>query len=92
MFADGNLGEPAEMLQPAGRILSFLNHYLPEDARVELLNAHLLRLGGEQPPYVSVPALSEMYHRPGAGVGCGSLICLMAAAVAAATVVLRVLF
>jgi hypothetical protein len=78
--AEGGLGEQAEMLAPAGRILSFLNHYLPEDARVEVLNGRLLRLGGRQPPYTPAPALSEMYRRPAATVGCGSLIGLLALA------------
>jgi len=97
--AEGKLAEPAAMLRPAGRILSFLNHYLPQDARVEVLNARLLRLGGAQPPYTPAPALSEMYRRPAATVGlpagrqagCGSLIGLLAlaAVVGAAVQVLR---
>jgi len=89
--AEGKLGEPAAMLRPAGQILSFLNHYLPEDVRVEVLHARLLKLGAEQPPYTPVPALSEMYHLPAGAAGCGSAIGLLALAVAAAGAVMELL-
>lgn len=68
----------AEMLEAAGQLLSFLNHYLPDDSAVELATARLRELGGEQPAYSPVPPLSEMYHRPERGVGCGAAIGLMA--------------
>jgi len=68
------LADPAAMLAPASRLLAFLNHYLPEDRRVELLNAGLLRLGGRSVPYAPVPSLKEIYHRPDVAVGCGALL------------------
>jgi hypothetical protein len=88
--AGRDLADPAAMLAPAARILAFLNHYLPEDPRVELLNARLLHSGGNQAPYASVPALHEIYHRPDAPVGCGALMGLLSLALviaAALTVV-----
>lgn len=84
--AERQLADPAAMLAPAGRLLAFLNHYLPEDRRVELLNARLLQLGGKQPPYAPVPALQEIYHRPDAPVGCGALIGLLALAMVIAAI------
>ncbi len=75
--AEKGLGDSAEMLAAAARLLSFLNHYLPEDPRVEELNARFLKLGGKQEPYVAVPALADMYQRPAPGIGCGSLIGLL---------------
>lgn len=80
--AGEGLGDAAELLTTAGRLLSFLNHYLPEDPRVEPLHARFLELGGEQQAYTPVPPLSQIYHRPAAGVGCGSLICLLLAVLA----------
>ncbi len=70
--------ERADMLEPAGQLLAFLNHYLPEDPAVELATARLRELGGEQAAYSPVPPLSEMYHRPERGVGCGAAIGLIA--------------
>lgn len=69
--------DSTEVLRPAGQLLSFLNHYLPEDSRVEILSGQLVQMGGEQPPYVPVRPLSEIYHRPEAGAGCGAAICLV---------------
>lgn len=70
--------ERAEMLRAAGLLLSFLNHYRPEDPEVEAASARLIKLGGEQPAYTPVPALSDMYHRPKQGAGCGAAVALMA--------------
>jgi len=69
--------DSAELLRAAGRLLSFLNHYLPEDSRVELLSGQFVQMGGEQPPYTPVHPLSEAYHRPEAGAGCGAAIILI---------------
>ncbi len=84
--------DSAEMLKAAGQLLSFLNYYLPDDSAVELATARLRELGGEHPAYSPVPALSEMYHRPKRGVGCGTaigLIALLALCCATAVQVLR---
>ncbi|MCJ7750022.1 MAG: hypothetical protein MUQ65_02845, partial [Armatimonadetes bacterium] len=64
----------AELLRAAGQLLSFLNHYLPEDSRVELLSGQFVQMGGEQPPYTPVRPLSQAYHRPEARTGCGAAI------------------
>jgi hypothetical protein len=82
--AERKLAEPGAMLEPAGRLLAFLNHYLPEDRRVELLNARLLRSGGKQARYAPAPALREIYHRPQATAGCGAAIGLLALAMVVA--------
>jgi hypothetical protein len=74
--ADEGRAERSEMVAAAGQILSYLNHYLPEDPRVDTLNGRLLRLGGTQPAYTPVTPLSEMYARPDAGTGCGAAIVL----------------
>jgi hypothetical protein len=74
--------ERAEMLRAAGLLLSFLNHYLPADPEVEAASGRLIELGGEQPAYTPVPALSDMYHRPDQGAGCGAVIGLMALLIA----------
>jgi len=66
--------EPRVMLEPAGELLALLFHYLPDDPRAQALSARFRELGGKQPPYQPVTPLSEMYHRPEAGVGCGGLI------------------
>ncbi len=87
--AEGDPAAPAETLPAAGSILSFLNHYLPEDARVEILNARLLRLGGQQPPYAAPTPLSDMYLRPAGTAGCGSAIGLLVLAFALALLRLR---
>ncbi len=62
--AEQGIGEREEMLLAAGRLLALLNHYLPEDSRIEPLNARFLALEGKQQPYVPIPPLSELYHRP----------------------------
>ena len=70
--AERKLADPAAMLAPTGRLLALLNHYLPEDPRVEVLNGRLLELGGTPGPYTPVTPLSEMYVRPDAATGCGA--------------------
>jgi hypothetical protein len=72
--AESGVGYPDAILQPAGRLLAILNHYLPDDAQVDLLSSRLRQLGGKQPPYRPVAPLAEMYHRPEGGAGCGALI------------------
>jgi hypothetical protein len=72
--AEEGRAERSEMVAAAGQILSYLNHYLPENLRVDALNARLLRLGGAQPAYTPVTPLSEMYARPDAATGCGAAI------------------
>jgi len=74
--AEEGRAERSEMVAAAGRILSYLNHYLPEDPRVDALNGRLLRLGGAQPAYTAITPLSEMYARPDAATGCGATIIL----------------
>jgi hypothetical protein len=81
--AQANIGERGVMLEAAGELLSFLNHYRPDDSDVEVLSARFRELGGKQVEYRPVTPLSEMYHRPPAGMGCGSVI-LGAIALAAA--------
>ena len=66
--------DSAELLRAAGQLLSFLNHYLPDDSRVEPLSGRLVQMGCEQTPYTPVRPLSEAYHRPEAGAGCGAAI------------------
>lgn len=75
--AEKGIGDREEMLLAAGRLLALLNHYLPEDPRIEPLNARFLGLGGKQQAYVPIPPLSEMYHQPASAVGCGTLIGLL---------------
>jgi hypothetical protein len=72
--AQRNIGDQAVMLEAAGALLTFLFHYLPEDARAQALSARFRELGGKQPPYQPVPPLAEIYHRPHGGLGCGGLI------------------
>jgi hypothetical protein len=62
------------MLEPAGHLLAFLYHYLPDDPRAQALSARFRELGGKQPPYKPATPLSELYHRPEPGMGCGALI------------------
>ena len=62
------------MLEAAGELLTLLFHYLPDDPHAQALGARLRELGGKQPPYQPIPPLSEAYHRPQAGLGCGGLI------------------
>jgi hypothetical protein len=73
--AEQGVADSGELLRAAGILLSFLNHYLPDDSHVELLFGHFLQLGGKQPPYVAVRPLSEGYHRP-EGAGCGAALIL----------------
>jgi len=72
--AEQGIGEPRAILRPAGELLGFLDHYLPDDPRVETLSARFHRLGGEQPTYQPVTPLAEMYRRPEGGAGCSALI------------------
>jgi len=66
------------MLELAGELLSFLNHYLPDDRETEALDARFRQLGGKQRPYRASAPLSEIYHRPEGGVGCATmLVCLV---------------
>ncbi len=76
--AEQDSPERAEMLRAAGLLLSFLNHYVPEEPEVEAASARLIKLGGEQPAYTPVPALSEMYHRSKEGAGCGAAMGIVA--------------
>jgi hypothetical protein len=89
--AERKLADPAAMLAPAARILAFLNHYLPEDPRVEVLNARLLQSSGKPSAYVQPPALSEIYHRPDPSVGCGAAIGLLALGVTLSLALARLL-
>jgi len=73
--AEQGIADSAEMLPAAGALLSFLNHYLPEDPRIDALFGRFLQLGGKQPPYTPVRPLSATYHRP-AGTGCGAILTL----------------
>lgn len=66
--------EKGELLREAGELLSLLDHYLPEEDRVEELSARFRQLGGEPTPYQAVQPLSKLYHRPSGGVGCGALV------------------
>jgi hypothetical protein len=75
---EGDSEHRSELLRAAGSLLSFLNHYVPEEPEVEAASARLIKLGGEQPAYAPVPALSDMYHRPKEGAGCGAAIGLIA--------------
>ncbi|MCJ7751463.1 MAG: hypothetical protein MUQ65_10275, partial [Armatimonadetes bacterium] len=67
----------AELLRAAGQLLSFLNHYRPDDPRIEALTGKLLQSGGKQPPYEPVRPLAEMYDRSGGVTGCGLLLVLL---------------
>jgi hypothetical protein len=89
--AEEDSPERAEMLRAAGLLLSSLNHYLPEEPEVEAASARLIKLGGEQPAYTPVPALSDMYHRPDQGAGCGAVIGLMALLVAGCLIASRLI-
>jgi len=74
---DQKVAEPDELRRAAVRLLSFLNHYRPEDSRVDDLNGWFLRLGGEPQTYASLLPLSEIYHRPQApAAGCGAVLML----------------
>ena len=86
--AQADIGERGVMLEAAGELLSFLNHYRPDDRDVEVLSARFLELGGKQVEYRPVTPLSELYHRPQAGMGCGSVL-LGAVALAAARYLLE---
>jgi len=68
------VGDSEELLRAAGQLLSFLNHYLPDDPNVERASAQFVQKGGEQPAYTPVRPLSDVYHRPEAGAGCGAVI------------------
>ena len=72
--AEERPAERDDMLRAAGELFSFLDHYLPEDDRVDALEARFRQLGGKRPPYRPVTPLSEIYHRPAAGTGCAALI------------------
>lgn len=76
--AEQDSPERAEVLRAAGLLLSFLNHYAPQEPEVEAASGRLIKLGGEQPVYTPVPALSDMYRRPREGAGCGAAIGLTA--------------
>ena len=89
--AEEGRAERSEMVAAAGRILSYLNHYLPEDPRVDALSGRLLRLGGAQPAYTPVTPLSEMYARPDPSVGCGATIGLLALGVTLSVALARLL-
>jgi hypothetical protein len=68
------VGDRKVLLAPAGELLAFLFRYLPDHPEAQALGARFRQLGGEQRPYRPIPALSEMYHRPEAAAGCGTLI------------------
>lgn len=72
--AEKNVGDRGVLLEAAGALLTFLYRYLPEDPRTLDLSARFRQLGGTQPPYQPIAPLSEVYHRPQGGVGCGGLI------------------
>ncbi len=72
--AEERPAERDEMLRAAGELLSFLDHYIPEDNRVEVLSARFRELGGKGSPYRPATPLSEIYHRRAGGTGCGTLI------------------
>lgn len=75
--AERKLADQSAMLQPAGQLLSLLHHYLPDDEQTQALAARFRDLGGDQPPYQPITPLSEMYHRPAGGAGCGAVIGLL---------------
>ena len=58
--AERGTAEHDDLLRAAGQMLAFLNHYLPDDARVEVLSGRLVQLGGAQPPYEPVKPLTEI--------------------------------
>jgi hypothetical protein len=72
--AERGAAERDDLLRAAGQMLAFLNHYLPEDARVEVLSGRFLQLGGVQPSYKPVKPLAEMYDRSQGVSGCGVLL------------------
>ena len=73
--AEKGAPEREEMLRAAGELLALLDHYLPEDERVAVLDARFRQLGGEHPSYQRIMPLSELYHRPAEGAGCMVLLC-----------------
>jgi hypothetical protein len=52
------------ILEAAGHLLAFLNHYVPDDLEVQAQSARFRQLGGKQQPYTPVQPLSEIYARP----------------------------
>lgn len=72
--AEKGIADRKVMLEPAGRLLAYLYHYVPDDDKLQELSARFRELGGEQPPYRPVRPLSETYRRPEGGAGCGALI------------------
>jgi len=82
--AGKGVGEREMMLEPAGLLLSLINHYLPDDPGAQALSARFRELGGKQPPYQPAAPLSEMYHRPEGGAGCAMLLAIVALAALAA--------
>ena len=72
--AEKGIAEKGELLRAAGELLSLLDHYLPEEDRVEALSARFRQLGGKPTPYQAIQPLSEIYHRPSGGTGCGALV------------------
>jgi len=89
--AEERPAERDEMLRAAGELFSFLDHYLPEDDRVDALSARFRQLDGTRPPYRPITPLSEIYHRPAGGAGCATLIggLLMVGIVLYAAVLIR---
>jgi len=81
--AEKGIAEREVMLELAGALLAFLYHYCPDHAELQALSAQFRQLGGKQPPYRPTRALSETYHRPEPGAGCGALIGGLLAVVAA---------
>jgi hypothetical protein len=68
--AEKEAAEREGALEAAGELLSFLNHYLPDDTETEILSARFRELGGTPRPYRPMKPLSEVYHRPEPGLGC----------------------
>jgi len=75
--AEKGLAEGGDLLRAAGKLLAFLNHYRPDDARVEVLSGRFLQLGGLQPSYEPVKPLADMYDRSEGLSGCGVLLVLL---------------
>ncbi|MBN1458393.1 MAG: hypothetical protein JXA57_02580 [Armatimonadetes bacterium] len=69
--------EGDDLLRAAGKLLSFLNHYQPDDARVEVLSGRFVQLGGVQPSYEPVKPLADMYDRSEGLSGCGVLLVVL---------------